>query len=192
MADPSPWNSLEVAKLVVGALTPVAVVLLGLWVSRATRRVEASQWVNQKLIEKRIRLLEEALPRLNDMYCYFTWIGNWKEQSPSDVIQCKRALDKLFFANQSFFSADALAAYRSFTRALFRTYAAPGVDAQLRTAVQSPDGSRITSYPGTWEPQWSSMFAAGKDQVERTAVEEQYRALTLVLGGEVDMAKGRK
>ena len=64
-ASQSPWNSLEVAKLVVGILTPVAVVLLGMWIARATRRVEASQWVNQKLIEKRIKLLEEALPRLN-------------------------------------------------------------------------------------------------------------------------------
>ena len=62
MADPSAWNSLEVTKLIVAALTPLAVVLLGIWVARATRRLEASQWVNQKLIEKRINLLEEILP----------------------------------------------------------------------------------------------------------------------------------
>ena len=42
MADPSSWSSLEVAKLVVDGLTPVAVVLLGVWVARAIRRVEES------------------------------------------------------------------------------------------------------------------------------------------------------
>ena len=82
----SAWNSLEVTKLIVAALTPLAV-LLGIWVARATRRLEASQWVNQKLIEKRINLLEEILPRLNDLYCYFEWIGNWKAepQMPSSA-----------------------------------------------------------------------------------------------------------
>lgn len=191
MADPSPWNSLEIAKLIVAALTPVAVVLLGLWVARLTRRVEASQWVNQKLIEKRIKLLDDILPKLNEVFCYFMWIGNWKELSPADIIQRKRELDKLFFANQPFFSAGALAAYQEFTQVLFKTYAAPGVDAQLRTASESHDGNRIKSYPGTWRPQWSNMFAQAKDQVKRNAVEDQYQALSLVLGAEIDISKGR-
>jgi hypothetical protein len=189
MADPSPWNSLEIAKLIVAALTPFAVVLLGVWVARLTRRVEASQWANQKLIEKRIKLLEEVLPQLNEVYCYFMWIGNWKELSPADIIQHKRELDKLFFANQPFFSGDALAAYREFTQVLFKTYAGPGVDAQLRTARESRNGSRMESYPGAWMPEWSEMFA--KDQMERERVENQYQALTAVLGAEIDIAKGR-
>jgi hypothetical protein len=190
MADPSPWNSLEVAKLIVDGLTPVAVVLLGVWVSRATRRVEASQWVNQKLIEKRIGLLERILPYLNDIFCYYTWIGMWKELSPADIIQRKRDLDRLFFANQPFFSADALSAYQVFTQALFLTYAKPGADAQLRTTEVSPDGSRATSYPGTWKPEWSGMFAQAKDQVLRRTVREKYQFLTTVLGAEIDMSKG--
>jgi hypothetical protein len=190
MADPSPWNSLEVAKLVVDGLIPVAVVLLGVWVSRATRRVEASQWVNQKLVEKRISLLEDILPYLNDIFCYYTWIGKWKELSPADIIQRKRDLDRLFFANQPFFSAEALSAYQEFTRALFLTYAKPGTDAQLRTTEKSPDGSRARSYPGTWNPEWSGMFAQAGEQALRRSVREQYRRLTIVLGAEVDMSKG--
>jgi hypothetical protein len=191
MTEPSPWNSLEIAKLIVSALTPVAVVLLGLWVARLTRRVEASQWVNQKLIEKRIKLLDDVLPKLNEVYCYFMWIGNWKELSPADIIQRKRELDKVFFANQPFFSAHALAAYQEFTHVLFKTYAAPGVDARLRTASESHDGNRITSYPGTWRPEWSDMFTQSEEQVERKAVDGQYQALILVLGAEIDMTKGR-
>ena len=190
MADSSPWNSLEVAKLIVDALTPIAVGLLGFWVARATRRVEASQWVNQKLIEKRIQLLDQILPLLNDVYCYFAWIGNWKELSPADIIQRKRQLDKLFFANQSFFSCYALDAYQEFARTLFKTYAAPGVDAQLRTVNESHDGSRIKSYPGTWKPEWFNMFAQAKDQVERKAVKDQYQSLTRDLGAEIDTSKG--
>lgn len=189
MADPSAWNSLEVTKLIVAALTPLAVVLLGIWVARATRRLEASQWVNQKLIEKRINLLEEILPRLNDLYCYFEWIGNWKELSPADAIQRKRELDKTFFANRAFFSADAIAAYQEFTRILFKTHAAPGVDALLRTTIESHDGSRVKSYPGAWKPEWTAMFAQGKEQADREAIRGQYQVLTLTLSSEIGIAK---
>ena len=125
MASASPWNSLEVAKLLVDVATPVAVVLLGIWVGRATRRVEASQWVNQKLIEKRISLLDQVLPDLNDMYCYYSWVGNWKELSPAAIIERKRKLDRTFFANQPFFTAGALEAYLGFSQA--EAYSKPHV-----------------------------------------------------------------
>ena len=192
MADPSAWNSLEVAKLVVGALTPLTVALLGIWVARATRRLEASQWVNQKLIEKRIGLLEEILPRLNDLYCYFEWIGNWKELSPADVIQRKRELDKTFFANQAFFSASTITTYQEFGRILFKTYAAPGVNALLRTAMESHDGNRMKAYPGAWKPEWTTMFVEEKEQEGRVAIRVQYQALTLVLSAEIGIAKDSK
>lgn len=74
-ASPS-WNSLEIAKLAVAALTPLVVAAIGLVVVRATKRIEAGQWINQKLVEKRIALLGDALPQLNDLYCYFVYVGN--------------------------------------------------------------------------------------------------------------------
>ena len=112
--------------------------------------------------------------------------------SPADIIQRKRELDRLFFANQSFFSTSALTAYQEFTGVLFKTYAAPGADAQLRTAIESHDGDRIKSYPATWKPEWSAAFVDAGDQVKRETVEGQYRALTRVLGAEIDIAKTAK
>jgi hypothetical protein len=190
MASASPWNSLEVAKLLVDVATPVAVVLLGIWVGRATRRVEASQWVNQKLIEKRISLLDQVLPDLNDMYCYYSWVGNWKELSPAAIIERKRKLDRTFFANQPFFTAGALEAYLGFSQALFKTYSEPGEDARLRTGTESNDGNRKTSYPGTWEPEWTAMFTKPGERVNRKTVASKYRHVLAVLGSEIDITKG--
>lgn len=192
MTDPSAWNSLEVAKLIVGALTPLTVALLGIWVARATRKLEASQWVNQKLIEKRIDLLEEILPCLNDLYCYFEWIGNWKELSPADAIKRKRELDKTFFANRAFFSDNTIIAYQEFSAILFKTYAAPGVDALLRTAIESHHGNRMKTYPGEWKPEWTTMFSEEKEQKGRAAIGAQYQALTSALSTEIGIARDSK
>jgi hypothetical protein len=45
MADQ--WNSVELARLAVAALTPLAVLGLGLIVACSTRRIEAIQYANQ-------------------------------------------------------------------------------------------------------------------------------------------------
>ena len=52
------WNSLEIAKLIVAAAIPLAVVALGVLVARAARRLDQRQWTDRKLIELRLRLYE--------------------------------------------------------------------------------------------------------------------------------------
>ncbi|GAA3572600.1 hypothetical protein GCM10022419_061890 [Nonomuraea rosea] len=177
MDGSSSWIGLEIAKLIVSALTPLTVALIGIGFARAAKRLEASQWVNQKLIEKRIELMDDALPQLNDLYCYFIWIGNWKELSPPDVIQRKRSLDRLFYANRPFFSTELITAYEEFSASLFKTYAAPGADALLRTSLVSQDGDRRTSYPKTWTAEWAATFTEIGDHTNRGTIREWYDRL---------------
>lgn len=178
----------EIAKLVVAALTPLSVALIGVLLAISTRRFERTRWLNQQLIEKRIELLSRALPELNDLYCYFYWVGGWASFSPADMLQRKRDLDRLFHANRAFFTPGAIAEYLAFTDALFRTYASPGVPARLRTGPTASHGERKEVYPGTWDPHWDHMFA---DEAERTDVEivkERYSALVARLGAEVGVS----
>ena len=48
------WNSLEVAKLGVAALTPIPVAAIGYRINRRLKSLEAAQWAQQKIIERRI------------------------------------------------------------------------------------------------------------------------------------------
>lgn len=89
-------------------MTPLSVAAIGVVLALSTRRFEHLNWVNQKLVEKRIAILSDAPPKLNDMYCYFCWVGAWASFSPVDIVQ--------------FFAAGALGAYSEFTDTLFRTY----------------------------------------------------------------------
>lgn len=61
MPDPSPvWNSLEVAKLVVSALTPLTVAILGLYLARRERHRTAREAKAQQRIEAAHRALLSA------------------------------------------------------------------------------------------------------------------------------------
>jgi hypothetical protein len=73
MNAPEPvWNRLEITKVIIQALTPILLVLLGIIVNRAIKTFEHRQWRNQKLIEKRLEIYDDMAPALNDLLCYFT------------------------------------------------------------------------------------------------------------------------
>jgi ABC-type amino acid transport system permease subunit len=72
------WDSLEIAKLAVAALTPIFLFVLGFIVTRATKRVEEAQWMSHKLIERRLDLFEEMAPLLNDLFCFFLLVGRFR------------------------------------------------------------------------------------------------------------------
>jgi hypothetical protein len=158
---PSPWNSLEVTKLIVSLATPALVVWLTYQVGRFTSRLERTQWANQKLIEKRLQIFDDVAPELNDLYCYFCRIGNWKELSPPDVISKKRELDRRVHVYEPLLPDGAIAAYDSFMAACFQTFSKPGTDAKLLTPIVTGDGDRSKVFPGTWDAKWNDMFAAG-------------------------------
>ncbi|MFF0176083.1 hypothetical protein [Micromonospora profundi] len=181
----SPWDSLEVTKLIVSALTPVTVAVLGVIFAYALKRADGRQWFSQKLVEKRIDLMGQMLPELNDLLCYYTWIGEWQKIPPPEVVARKRRLDKLFFANRSFFSRATGDAYQSFMNTLFETYVGPGRGPRLRTGVTSRHGDRRSALESEWLPEWSQLFLPESDQASRWEVRRAYDALLAALGAEI-------
>src|SRR6267378_5892670 len=125
----TPWNSLEIIKLIISVLTPVAVLALGVFVARATARIEQAQWASQKVVEYRLKVFETVAPQLNKLLCFYTFVGRWKELTQSDVLILKRELDEAFYVNRALFSSALLNEYQSFTRTLFEMYAERGHDA---------------------------------------------------------------
>ena len=92
--DSTQWTSLEIAKLIASTLTPVTVALFGWYLTRFAKSIEHRQWRNQRLIEKRIAIYDDLSPHLNDLLCFFTFVGCWKELAPPQVIAIKRVVDK--------------------------------------------------------------------------------------------------
>jgi hypothetical protein len=180
------WPSLEIAKLVVGVLTPLSVALLGWLFSRQLKRLDLSNWTNQKLIEKRLAIYDEIAPRLNKLLCFFTWVGYWKTVSPAEAVQAKRELDRTLNIYRHVFEREVYDDYQDFITALFETYTGAGQDARLRALIFGPDGDRRSDCGYTWDEAWTASFtdpgrAAGKPEV-RAKYKALMAALTRSLG----------
>ena len=129
----SPWNSLEIAKLIASSATPLLILCLGVVIQQAVRRIEAVQWANRRIVEKRLEVYDTLAPLLNDLLCYFSYVGNWKELTPPQVVAAKRALDKRVHLAAPLFSPGFLGLYNEFIHLCFSTYNGMGEDAKLRT-----------------------------------------------------------
>lgn len=136
------WTSLEIAKLVVSALIPIAVVGVGYLVSRATKRLESVQWANQTVIQRRLDVFAQVAPKLNRLLCFAVFVGSWKETTPAGAIRLKRETDEIMYVNRVLFSPELFDAYRAFTATLFEEFARSNGNAPLRVAVTSRLGNR--------------------------------------------------
>jgi hypothetical protein len=91
----APWNSLEIVKLVVSVLTPLVVAIAVFWLNIRLKSLEQAQWGRQKVVERRIKAYDDMAPLLNQLFCFFCYIGAWKELSPPKIVKLKRKLDEI-------------------------------------------------------------------------------------------------
>ena len=85
------WTSLEIVTLVVDALTPIAVAGLGVVFARTSRRMEQIQWANQTLVTRRMDIFAQLAPGLNQLLCFATFVGGWKEIQPRQATRSTQA-----------------------------------------------------------------------------------------------------
>ena len=154
--DSGLWNWLEVAKLLAGLLVPVALAICGVYIHRVTKRFEHVQWRSQKLIEKRLAIYDDLAPLLNDLLCYFTYVGGWKELDPPSAVALKRTIDRKMYLAAPLFSEDFFAACMTFQNLCFATYNGWGQDASLRTSFERRRDARSKDWSAEWEACFST------------------------------------
>jgi hypothetical protein len=184
------WTAILTA--IGGIATPIVVVMAGVVINNRVRALEDKRWHNQELIRTRLGYYDSLASQLNDLLCYFTFIGSWKKMSPLDVIDKKRSLDKQFYVAAPLFSHAARDAYVAFMNRCFGDYGEWGHDALLLTAYQN----RRQYFPGTWHESWESMFAysAGREvsPAEIKAVWSAYNQVLATLVLDIDLVAPRQ
>jgi hypothetical protein len=151
-----PWNWLEVAKLLAALLAPAALAVFGVYIHRITKRFENLQWRSQKLVEKRLAIYDDLAPHLNDLMCYFTYLGGWKTLNPPDVVLLKRTMDRKIHLAAPLFSESFFSACMEFQALCFETYTGWGRDALLRTQWKR----RQEAGPQDWKEEWAECFSS--------------------------------
>jgi hypothetical protein len=178
MADS--WTSVQIVTVVVDALTPLTVAGLGVYVARASRRIEQVQWANQTVVTRRLDIFAELAPGLNQLLCFSTFVGGWKEIQPHQAIATKRQLDETMYANRVLFSDELFTAYHRFMTTLFAMFATTGADAKVRAPIESQWGDRRGLY--WWDDTMSGLFStdnvASMDDIQAAYDElgRQFRA----------------
>jgi hypothetical protein len=153
----SSWDSVQIVTLAVGALTPLTVAGLGVFIARASRRIEQVQWANQTVVTRRLEIFAQVAPGLNQLLCFATFVGGWKDIQPPQAIALKRKLDETMYANKVLFSDQLFAAYHQFMTTLFAMYATTDADAHLRAPIDSKWGDR-RNMPW-WQDTMTGMFS---------------------------------
>jgi hypothetical protein len=178
---------LEVAKLVVSALTPIAVAIIGVQLARTARRVEEVQWANRKVVERRLELYELMAPNLNDLFCFFMLVGHFAEITPPDALGRKRALDRALHAHAPLFSHEFRARYEHFVGTCFLHFVGVAEPPQLRT---SPVFQRTERGVAVWRNEWDAMFAPSDKASSTAEIASTYDALMTSFAEELGVQPG--
>jgi hypothetical protein len=176
------WNALEVAKLVVSVLTPVLVVSVGLFINKRLKKIEYNQWRNQKLIEKRLTIYDDLAPLLNDILCYYTYVGNWKENSPIQIINLKRIVDKKVYLAAPLFCKEFLSSCMNFMNLCYETYTGWGQEPKLRTSFQK----RQEVFGVNWEKNWDQIFS-NSNHADPKGIQEAYINIMHIFSEEIGL-----
>ncbi|MBV9992235.1 MAG: hypothetical protein JOZ72_13205 [Alphaproteobacteria bacterium] len=177
---PGPWNSLEIAKMAVSLLTPVTVALLGIYINRALKRFELAQWRSQKLVEKRLQIYDSIAPDLNDLLCYFTYRGAWRDFDPPQIVALKRKIDKSVNLAVPLFSEDFHQACTEFLGLCFKTFTGWGKDAKLKTKYHRRRESRTD-----WRNEWANCFANDDEAIEPSQIAASYKHVMAVFARDI-------
>ena len=177
----SPWNSLEVTNVIISALTPIIGGIIAWKLARIGKDIETRQWTDRKIIEKRLEIYEKLVPSLNDLYCFFLYIGNWKELTPLQIIEAKRVLDKNFHIYSHLFERNILHYYDAFIQNCFQTYTGMGKDAKIRSNWEN----RV-KHTTNWKKEWNNLFLP-EDATSKDEIRGAYEALLNIFRAELEL-----
>jgi hypothetical protein len=89
-------------------------------------------------------------------------VGNWKEQTPTEVIRKKRKLDRRAHVYKPLFSRDFFDAYEKFLDSCFSTWNGEGINAKILTDWEKHKAA-ATLAGKQWLPEWERCF--NKDEM---------------------------
>ena len=170
------WN------LVVSVLTPLIVIVVGYSINRSLQR-------RTSVTERKVALFDQTAPDLNSLYCFFLFIGNWKELSPPEVLAIKRKLDRALHISRFLFSTEFFQMYKDFMDNCFQTFTGVGEDAKIRTPLKTADGARDQAFPGQWNPEWNKMFADKSHWADQAKLHATYQRLMKLFAKELGMSR---
>jgi hypothetical protein len=124
---------------------------------------------------------DDLAPQLNDLFCYFIFVGCWKELTPPDVVTMKRKIDKTVYLAAPLFPPEFFVACNNFLGLCFATFQGWGVDARLRTLPKR----RRAAASSSWDPSWDACFS--KDPTDPPEIRNAYKNIMTIFAREIGL-----
>jgi hypothetical protein len=163
----SVWNGLEIAKLVVSAVTPILLLVLGVIINSSINEAQRASTL-------RSDIYKTVGGDLNDIYSYISFVGSWKELTPVEVIARKRTVDKAMFTYRPFFTNELFETYQQFMSEAFALYGGAGTDARIRSDIETPDGNRRVHSTKGWDKSWDDRFTKERNKAAQRQAYERF------------------
>jgi len=168
------WIAL--AAVLASLLTPAAITILGFMLNKRFKHFERSLEEQKRLSETRFSLYKDIGFKLNDIYAYFMYVGNWKLHTPMQIVEHKRELDRHVFTYRPIFSGEFNKEYDHFILSCFEMYGGWRKDARLRTT------SKHRAEEG--DAAWAEYFT---EVDNRRAIKDSYHRLQACLAADLDL-----
>lgn len=174
------WNSVKIVEIIISILTPLIGGIIAWRLAKLGKKMDKQKFVGEKIIEKRLSFYDNVVPSLNDLYCYYHRVGNWKELKPTEIIEKKRFLDKQFYVYSHIFKKDILKAYQPFIHKCFQPFNGWGLDAKIMMNL-----SKRRDLP-EWNTDWNELFAE-ENMVESKQFNKSYFELLNLIRTELEI-----
>lgn len=172
---------MEYLELLAKFLTPVVLVFFGFHINKNLANQRSQLALNEKLIEKRIKIYDEISSELNDIFQFMVRVGTWKEMSPKELIDKKRLLDKLVHQNRPYWGIEFIDTYSDFMSECFETNTGTGEDAKIKA-----DTIKYVNIE-SWAEKFESMFTGVK--ANKNTLRIKYEAFNLAVSKDVNPKK---
>lgn len=165
------WNSLKIPITIVAALAPFIIAFLVFRYKRIIKGLDKKYQTNQRKVEKRIEIYDRIGPKLNDIFCFYCYNGNWKEISPMDIVSLKKELDKDINVNAPIISNELSEKYTGFMRLCFVSHSGWEDDEKIKSFYELRQEHNVE-----WSDDWIPFFDTN-NVIEAVKVKESYDEL---------------
>jgi hypothetical protein len=165
------WDILKILVMIVAALAPVLITLLVFRYKRIIKSLDHKYQANQKLIEKRIEIYDGIGPKLNDIFCFYCYNGNWKEITPAEILNTKKELDKEINISIPLFSNELNKKYSAFMYLCFISISGWEHEEKIKSFYELRQEHAVG-----WKDEWMQFFDT-KNVVDAIKMKERYNDL---------------
>ncbi len=165
------WNSLKIPIMIIATLAPIIIAFLVFRYNRIIKGLDKKHQTNQRIFEKRIEIYDRIGPKLNDIFCFYCYNGNWKEITPIDIVRLRKELDKDINVSTPLFSNDISEKYIDFMHLCFVSFSGWEHDEKIKSLYELRQEHNVE-----WNEDWIQFFDKN-NVVEAVKLKEKYNEL---------------